>query len=63
MTSTFECHPGIVPRLLGCDDCESWSCALTSILVILAAIGLALVFLSAYLAFVRPSTSSKVKRR
>ena len=61
MTSTFECHPGIVPRLLGCDDCESWSCALASILVILTAIGL--VFLSAYLAFVRPSTSSKVKRR
>lgn len=60
MTSTFECHPGLVPRLLGCDDCESWSCALASILLVLAVLGL--VFGSVYVTFARPP-GLKVKRR
>ena len=60
MTSTFECTPGLVPRLLNCDDCQSWVCALTSILVVL--VGIAVVIGVAHLSLNRPN-ASKVKRR
>ena len=38
------CKPGPLPILLGCDDCESWSCALLSLAVIVIVPAIAVVF-------------------
>lgn len=38
MDSFDQCRPGLLPQLLGCDDCESWTCAFLALGVIVAVI-------------------------
>ena len=40
-----ECSPGLLPQLLGCDDCESWGCAGAALAIIVAAVLLLLALL------------------
>ena len=52
---TSDCVPGLVPNLLGCTDCDSWICALASLIFILILITIIIILI------LKTSTAAKPK--